>query len=92
MSKSKAKNKDKIYNSIKEKLIKIVVDFTETEFLVEKQFDDGGTHFMIYMPESAKESFNRVLFENAVIEELGRVRKMICYVPAGYIENFLKAR
>jgi hypothetical protein len=92
MSKSKASNKYKNYDDAKAKLIKLVVDFTESEFLVEKQNDDGGVHLMIYLPESARKNFNTFNFYNAVDESLGRVRKMLCFVPDGYIENFLRNR
>ena len=54
MSKSKVKNKIEL----KSNLIEIVVDATETEFEVQLQSDDAGTHFMIYLPESGREKFN----------------------------------
>ena len=88
MSKSKVKNKIEL----KSNLIEIVVDATETEFEVQLQSDDAGTHFMIYLPESGREKFNIKEFRKVVRDTLGRVRVLLCFVPDGYIENCVRAR
>ena len=43
-----------MYNKINEeikKITEIVVDNVDTEFSVEKETDDGGVHYVIYLPK-----------------------------------------
>ena len=77
---------------IKEQITKLVVDYTESEFFVSKSMDGAGTHYMLYMPKFAKVDFKTSSFFSAVRESIGKVRIILCFVPKGYIENFLNIR
>ena len=92
MSASKTKNKKSKIDSIRELVVEIVVNSTESEFQVEKQSDDGGYHLMVYLPVSSKEKFDIKKFRDTVWDKVGSARVMLCFVHDGYIENFLRTR
>ena len=73
----------------KEFVTSLIVDTVETEFRVLKQMDDAGTHLMVYLPESARESFSISEYRKKIVDNLGFTRVLLCFVPDGFIEGVL---
>ena len=87
MSISKAQASSK---QLKELLAKLIVDLTESEFHKAIQHDCGGSHLMLYLPDSERNIFDKNAFRKTAHEELGRARIILSFVPTGYIKNFLR--
>jgi hypothetical protein len=73
----------------KEFITSLVVETVETEFRVEKQMDDAGTHLMVYLPETARETFSIPDYRQKIVDKLGFARVLLCFVSPGFIETAL---
>ena len=74
--------KQKDINTIKS----IIVDNTEEEFHVRIESDDGGTHYVAYLPEGTDTKRIRLNIEKTSISK----DLIIKFVPEGYIGTFLR--
>jgi|7_EtaG_2_1085326.scaffolds.fasta_scaffold51195_2 hypothetical protein len=77
-----------MYNKINEeikRITEIVVDNVDTEFSVEKESDDGGLHYVIYLPKDTCVKMLRSVLDD---ERLSKTY-LIMMVPPEYIFEML---
>ncbi len=90
MSASKVKARSQKLSSLREDLVKIVVDNTDGAFHIAKQSDGAGEHFMLYLDEDFKDKIDLNNFRYQIYEKLGRAKVIISFVDNNYIETFLR--
>jgi hypothetical protein len=90
MSLSKASDRNQSIKSVKDAIASIVVESTESAFYLKVAHDDGGSHLMLYLPESIRDEFDLNKFREATRAKAKRKRVLLCFVHDECIESFLK--
>jgi hypothetical protein len=73
-----------------DKIRSLVVDSTEHTFHLKRSSDDGGSHLMLYLPESARKDFDIKAFREDRYKLIGFNRVLIAFVSEGYVLDLNK--